>query len=284
MIPSVTDTQFERFGSLIYRECGIRLNDRKRTIFSSRLRRRLQATGVDDVENYFRLVTSPTGRTELEALIDTITTNETSFYRTDSHFQWFSDEFLPAFRRSRRSSGPKRLRLWSAACATGAEAYTMAFCVAAQRMYFSGWDIEIHASDISESSLDSARRGQFRRRVLENVPPAVRNRCFEPPEGDVYVVRPEYRKMVSFSRHNLLNRWPGEAMDCIFLRNVLIYFDQKSKQKVLDHVVSALRPGGFLVTGPSEGIFGMDNPLEKLTTCVYRKSLSDPASIDDTKI
>lgn len=271
----LTDEQFARFGRLIYKLSGIRLDDRKVTLLSSRLQRRLRALNMPDAEAYFRFATSAAGKAELNEMLDVVTTNETSFFRTEPHFDWFTNVFLEEMHAQHRLNERKpSLRIWSAACSIGAEPYSLAFCIAEKRFRLVDWKTSILATDLSETSLQTAREAKYKQRMVDGVPPDKLSRYFRrsddvPPE---YQLRPEYRDMVTFRRHNLMDAIAERPFDCVFLRNVLIYFDDQSKQTVLTHIANAIAPGGYLVIGPSEGIYGLDNPLTKLSTFLYRKS------------
>ena len=277
---TLSESQFDRFQTLIYQHSGIRLDNRKMTLLTSRLNRRLRSLKMESVDDYYALVTRRGETTELQALLDVITTNETSFYRTQPHFDWFSNDFLARCVADVKSGQrERRLRLWSAACSIGAEPYTMAFCLYDQRHRLSNWNVDLLASDLCVTSLETARQGIYAQRLVDSLDEKVIKRFFRrldttPP---TYQVRDAFRSQVDFFHQNLMKPLRREKInagpfDCIFLRNILIYFDESSKQSVLNHVVSALAKGGYLVIGPSEGIFGLENPLEKLSTFLYRKS------------
>ncbi len=283
----ITADQFKRFQNLIYKHCGIRLDDRKQLLLRTRLQRRLRQISMDDVEKYFSIITAPGGAAEFQSLIDVVTTNETSFFRTQSHFDWFAQEFLPEFRgrkislsteRSGRATG--ELRLWSAACSNGAEAYSLAFCLHEQRAQLQGVKVSILASDLCLTALEQAKAGRYPQRFVDGLTPAMRKQFFEDvaiapgmPLGapKEFQVRREFREQVEWLHHNLIRPLQRPLMDCVFLRNVLIYFDDASKQTVLTHVINQIAPGGYLVVGPSEGIYGLDNPLKKVKTFLYQK-------------
>lgn len=278
----ITEDQFKRFQSLIYKHCGIRLDDRKQLLLRTRLQRRLRQISMDDVEKYLSIITRPGGADEFQSLIDVVTTNETSFFRTQSHFDWFTEEFLPAFAAQRGGSvGKRELRIWSAACSNGAEAYTLTFCLHEHRALIPGVKTKILASDVCVSALEQARAAKYPQRFVDALPPASRKKYFDevpmtagaaPNAVRDYQVRPEFREQVEWVHHNLMHPLNRPLMDCVFLRNVLIYFDEASKQTVLTNVVNQIAPGGYLVVGPSEGIYGLENPLKKIKTFLYQKT------------
>lgn len=269
----LTEQQFDRFRDFIYRHSGIRMDATKITLVSNRIRRRLKAGGLDDFDSYYRHLTSPQGAGELEHFLDAITTNETHFFRTAAHFQWFKQDFLGELvSRRLRDEHPASLRVWSAACSTGEEPYSLAICVAENLLRLRGWKISILGTDISEAALKDARTAAYRERALEEISPVQLRRYFdEVPASGTWQVRESVRNLVEFRRHNLMERLKQPAFDCIFIRNVLIYFDRESKRVVVRNLIDSLARGGYLVVGPSEGIYDMLEPLEKKSTFLYRK-------------
>ncbi len=278
----ITEDQFKRFQILIYKHCGIRLDDRKQLLLRTRLQRRLRQISMDDVEKYLGIVTRPGGSGELQSLIDVVTTNETSFFRTQSHFDWFSKVFLLEV-HSRRSDfgGNRELRIWSAACSNGAEAFSLSFCLHNHRALIKGLKAKIIASDVCVSALEQARTAKYPQRFVDTLSPSIKKQFFDEiaasPGASLsapreYQVRAEFREQVEWIHHNLMHPLHRVPMDCVFLRNVLIYFDEVSKQTVLTNIVNQIVPGGYLVVGPSEGIYGLENPLTKINTFLYQKN------------
>lgn len=265
--------EFEQFQSLIFQLCGIRVQENKVTLLSNRIRRRVKATGVADFQAYLKLLRSPAGHEELEGFLNAVTTNETSFFRTEKHFDWLRTEFVDELRElNRLGKHLKRIRIWSAACSSGEEPYSIAMCLAENRFKVADWKIEIHGTDISEDSMQKARVGAYGAHVAEEVPEKLQSRYFDhKSDTEVWDVKPALKELVSISRHNLMEPNPQRDYDCIFIRNVLIYFSRESKQVVIDHLVNALTDGGYLVVGPSEGIFDMLGMLEKRSTFLYQK-------------
>ncbi|MHC4080868.1 MAG: CheR family methyltransferase [Planctomycetota bacterium] len=265
--------QFDRFRAFIYERSGIWITDNKLTLLSNRIRRRLKALEAPDFDAYYRHLTSSQGTGELEHFLDSVTTNETFFFRTPRHFEWFKSEFLgEAIAAERKGERARTLRIWSAGCATGAEAYTIAICLLENLLRLRDWSLAVIATDISEEALRGARAGVFRSRAVEEVSEQQRKRFFEPAaEDDCCRVKPEVKELVRFEYHNLMTPMSQGPFDCIFIRNVLIYFDRASKETVVRHLIAALAPGGYLVVGPSEGLYDMLRPLERRTTFLYQK-------------
>lgn len=265
--------QFERFRDFIYQESGIWVSEKKVALLSNRIRSRLKAGEFENFDLYYRHLTSKAGRAELEGFLDAITTNETFFFRTEKHFDWLSTQFLTEMNTLHRDGGhPRSLRIWSAGCAGGAEPYSIAICLLENRHLLADWSLEILGTDISEEALRGARAGVFKPRETEAVSKTQQRRFFQKKPGDDGLeVGPAVKELVQFKRHNLMQPLPEPAFDCIFIRNVLIYFDGESKRVVVDNLINALAVGGFMVVGPSEGIYDMLEPLKKLSPFLYRK-------------
>lgn len=265
--------QFDRFRDFIYRQSGIRVDVSKVTLVSNRIRRCVKAGSFADFDAYYRHLTSPDGAGELEQFLDAITTNETHFFRTSSHFDWFRGEFLTELiTRQRKGEHEQTLRVWSAACSTGEEPYSLAICVAENALRLKDWNVAIVGTDISEAVLKTAREAVYQSRSLEEVSPVQLKRYFTAAkDGTSWQVRPMVRELVEFRRHNLMEPLRLPPFDCIFIRNVLIYFDRDSKKAVIRHLINSLTRGGYLVVGPSEGIYDMLEPLVKQAPYLYRK-------------
>ena len=272
-LTKLTSGEFDRFRTFIYGETGIRLADGKITLLSNRIRRRLRELDIESFEEYYNLLTQKKLEGELEHFIDAVTTNETHFFRTGGHFDWFIDSFLPTIRtEASEKKRDKSLRIWSAACSSGEELYTLAICVDESRHQFAGWKISLLGSDISETMISAARKGVFPNRSLDQTTDERRSRYFAQLQDDAgWSIRSRLINMCGFKRHNLLDAVPDDPFDCIFIRNVFIYFDKKSKEVAVQNLIHALAPGGFLVVGPADGIYDLLGELNKKTIFLYQK-------------
>jgi chemotaxis protein methyltransferase CheR len=272
-LTKLTSDEFDRFRVFIYEETGIRLADGKITLLSNRIRRRLRELDIELFEEYYNLLTQKKLKGELEHFIDAVTTNETHFFRTGGHFDWFIDSFLPTIRtEASEKKRDKSLRIWSAACSSGEELYTLAICVDESRHQFAGWKISLLGSDISETMISAARKGVFPNRSLDQTTDERRSRYFAQLQDDAgWSIRSRLINMCGFKRHNLLDAVPDDPFDCIFIRNVFIYFDKKSKEVAVQNLIQALAPGGFLVVGPADGIYDLLGELDKKTIFLYQK-------------
>jgi chemotaxis protein methyltransferase CheR len=272
-IQRLNPQQFDKFRDFIYKKCGIRMDSKKVLLLSNRIRRRLKAGNFATFDDYYRFLRSSSGTAEIEFFLDAVTTNETFFFRTTKHFDWLTTEFLDELIADERHGRRKpNLRIWSAGCSNGAEPYSIAICLAENNYQLRDWSLQIVGTDISEEALREAHRGTYKTRAMESVNEKQRRRFFRHQVADdLWTIRPEITNLVEFKQHNLIHPPPGNRFDCIFIRNVLIYFDSESKQLVIDHLVRALADGGYLVVGPSEGISGMLEPLKKVSPTIYQK-------------
>ncbi len=270
----LTDEECARFCGLIYRAAGIRIADNKRVMIGNRVRRRLRATGIGSFREYYAFLTSPAGAGEMPLFLDVITTNETYFFRDAQHYQWLGKEFLPEIARlAAAHKHPRRLRIWSAACSTGEEPYSIAIEVMEKRPLLAGWKVVVLGTDISGAALADAQEGRYDARSVRHVEPARLHAFFdEDRQGGTWTVKPDVKALVAWKLHNLLAPLADEPFDCIFLKNVLIYFDKDSKQTVVKNLVAALAAGGFLVIGPTEGVHNMLDPLARVKPWLYQKA------------
>ncbi len=268
----LSEEDFHRFIALIYRVAGVRIPTNKRVMITNRLRRRLRATGINRFSEYYALLIGPRAATEMPQFLDEVTTHETYFFRDIHHFEWFGGEFLPEMlQRNKLRKHPKTLKVWSAACSTGEETYSLAIKLAGQRAAFAGWDITLQGTDLSTASLQTARDGKYDPRDLRLVGAEDRKKWFDSAANpDSFTVKPEVRATVKFKPHNLLTPTRDGPFDCVFIKNVLIYFDLESKKTAVKHLIASLAKGGYLVVGPTEGIFTMLDSLEKVKPWLYR--------------
>ena len=273
MNTELTDDEYEKFCDLIYRLSGIRIAENKRVMVGNRVRRRLRATGIASFSEYYAFLTSVSARGEVPLFLDEITTNETYFFRDVQHYDWLGETFLPEITQNanNRKRG-KTLRIWSAACSTGEEPYSMALKYLGKKAMFGGWRTTILGTDLSGSALADARIGRYDARAVRLIEPAQLSAFFnEDTTAQRWTARPELKSLVTWKQHNLLYPLKEDPFDCIFIKNVLIYFDKESKQTVVRNLLQSLDKGGYLVVGPTEGIYSMLDPLTKLKPWLYQK-------------
>jgi len=264
------DSTFRELRALIYDRSGIFIPDAKKYLLESRLMRRLQERNLSSFEDYLYFVKYSNNGDELSRLFDAVTTNETFFFREPSQLDVLTDFVMPEISADK---GSKDLRIWSAACSTGEEPYTIAMLLAER---CPGWRAEIIASDISDSALKSARRAVYSSYAVRNVPGAYLKRYFK-NSGQTYELDSSIRNSVKFLNINLIDRERVRTIrniDVIFCRNVLIYFDDRSKHKAVSHLYDSLRPGGFLFVGLSESLHNVTRAFRPVIinrVVVYQK-------------
>lgn len=270
----LTEESLAKFLGLIYKVAGIRIPGTKKVMIANRLRRRLRATGIASFSEYYTFLTSAGGAPEMPLFIDEITTNETYFYRDIHHFNWLTEAFFPQVaEEGRLGKRPKTLRIWSAASSTGEELYSIALRFLPLRHLFVGWTVTLLGTDLSGAALDAARAGSYDERAVRLVSQPELARYFDfDAKARRWTVKNELRALTTWRSHNLLRPIAGGPFDCVFIKNVLIYFDAQSKQTVTRHLIDSLAGGGYLVVGPTEGIHNMLEPLEKRHAWLYRRA------------
>lgn len=243
----LSDTHFKRISQLIYQRAGIVLADHKREMVYNRLVRRLRMLGIDDFGRYLAILENDSNSPEWQAFINSLTTNLTAFFREAHHFPILADH-------AKRRSGS--FNVWCAAASTGEEPYSIAMTLAETLGNGQG-KFSVHATDIDTQVLEKALAGVYRQEELRTLSPQQLQRFFfrgTGPHSGMVRVRPELANLVSYAQLNLLgNEWnvPG-PFDAIFCRNVMIYFDKETQEKILRRFVPLLKPGGILFAGHSE--------------------------------
>jgi len=257
---------FRTIQEWLYQTAGILINAQKGSMVVSRLWRRVEALGLDDFDAYLNYVFSASGVAERAEMLDRLTTNETYFFREPAHFARLKNQIIP-------SLNGRPVKVWCAAASTGEEPYSLAM-VLADQLGADGW--QLVASDICRRALKQASSGLYRLERMELLPDDYLKRYCRRGTGDyqgMMMIDRELRARVRFEQHNLLSPWPeAGGFDVVFLRNVLIYFDQPTRQRVINHLCATLRPGGWLITGHCESLAGIRMPLQQLAPSVYRES------------
>lgn len=265
-MPSLTDQEFARFQRFIYDAAGITLSDAKKVMVGSRLAMRLQKCQVDNYGDYFRLLASGQQPEEVQTAVDLLTTNETYFFREPNHFEFLKNQLKELVRYS------EPVRVWSAAGSTGEEAYSIAM-VLEDCLQSRPW--EIVASDISSRVLERARRGHYPMERARHVPrPYLQKYCLQGKgsQANTLLVERTLRSKVQFHQVNLNAPLPPlGAFDFVFLRNVLIYFNIETKRQVVRRVLSALRPGGWLLISHTESLHDVTDAVQQIAPSIFRK-------------
>jgi len=256
-LKQVNDAELARYAKLVYQRTGIRIPPQKKMLLSNRLRRRLRETGIKGFAAYYdHLKRLRPNDPEWDAFLQEITTHETYLFRDEGQWEWFGKTYLPEIAAEVRSGRrQRRLRIWSAACSTGDEAFTAACCIAASLPNHKEWKVRIVGTDIGVGAVENAQNAMFRERAMRLVSDSYKRRFFDKARlVEVWQAKPVLTGMVSFRQHNLMEPLKEPPFDIVFLKNVLIYFDLDSKRRVLGHVRAAIRPGGLLVAGPADGV------------------------------
>jgi chemotaxis protein methyltransferase CheR len=273
VVDQVSDAQLSRYAELIYARTGIRVSPQKKLLLSNRLRRRLRSTGIGTFEEYYEhLKKLPHRDPEWDAFVQEITTHETYLFRDETHWEWFRNEYLPGLAAANPSSRQRgSLRIWSAACSSGDEAYSAACCIAAHPDV-SRWQVHILGTDIGLGALEQAKAGVFGQRAMRLVPADYQRRFFKKASDvDAWTAMPVLTDMLAFRQHNLMEPFHERPFDLVFLKNVLIYFGKQSKTTVLHNVRAAMRPGGLIVTGMAEGVADLLRDFQRLRPWLFRK-------------
>lgn len=270
-----SDLDFKRFSLLVYERCGINLHQRRKELVRARVSRRLREAGFEDFKTYYRFVTREDGGDELVRLLDTISTNLTSFFREEKHFDFLRQKVFPNYTTNRRENGPLKLRFWSAGCSSGEEPYSLAMLLLEYLGEDSDCDVKILATDISTKVLAQAERGVYPMTRLERIPvPVVRKyfrRGYGKQEG-YFRVKPLVREMVRFRRFNLIEPLDfQETFDIILCRNVMIYFDRTTQEDLANRLYEGLVHGGYLFIGHSEALIQVSHRFTYVRPGIYQK-------------
>ncbi|MDH3998389.1 MAG: chemotaxis protein CheR [Desulfuromonadales bacterium] len=273
----LTDRDFARFSSLVYDQCGIKLPPHKRSMLEARLRKRLRALNLQDFEQYAKLIFSKEeSAEELVKLIDVVTTNKTDFFREPAHFDFLVDTALPFLLDTFGAGLDKPLKIWSAGCSTGKEPYTLAMVLSEYRESCPDFRFEILGTDICTDVLDKAVQGIYVAAKADPIPDKLKKKYLLKSKGKeqrkIRIV-PELRAMARFRRLNFMDDDFGfsEPFDVIFCRNVIIYFDRPTQERLLSKLVNHLAPGRFIFLGHSETLLGLNLPLVQMAPSVYRR-------------
>jgi chemotaxis protein methyltransferase CheR len=275
---AILSTQdFRKLSSLIYNELGIKMPETKSTMLTGRLSKRLRALGLGSFSQYCEFLFSPKGlEEEMVHLINAVTTNKTDFFREPSHFQYLTGKTIPVLQQEQRFSARNPLRIWSAGCSTGEEPYTLAMVLSEFQESQPGFRFEILASDISTRVLSIAKRAVYPMERIEPVSGMHRKKFMlrgkDQRNPEVRIV-PELRRLIRFGRLNFMDEEFGlpEMVNIIFCRNVIIYFDKQTQEKLMCKFSRYLHRGGYLFLGHSESLHGYQTPFVQIAPTIYRK-------------
>lgn len=263
----VGERDFCYIRDFIRERVGIQLSDKKKTMVQGRLARRIRALGLENMGEYLEIIRDPDSD-ELSSFVNALTTNLSSFFREDHHFALLAERLFTEHEAGRN----RRLRLWSSACSTGQEPYSMGITVHQHLRNLSQWDIKILATDVDSDVIAKAKRGEYEGSEIDKFS-ADRAKYFQRSrDGERVRVQRDVADLVRFRQLNLLDRWPFRGpFDAVFCRNVLIYFGSELQLELVDRLVRYVRPGGFLCLGHSESACGQHPDLEPVGKTAFRR-------------
>lgn len=277
----LSEAELKLLQTLVYQECGMYFDERRTHFLRDRLQRRLKACQIDSFYSYYRLLTSREGKPELASLLENLTVNETSFYRNKPQLDLFQKTILEDLLRRKQERRDWTLRVWSAGCSTGQEAFTAAIMICDALAYYylrnplpfdspshkplipPPWRLDILASDISYAALRAGQEGIFTETQMEPVDYTTRLRYFE-KTGDRYTIKKALKELVQFDFHNLKTEFLPQRNDVIFCRNVMIYFDEAEQKRLIEKFYHCLNPEGYLLVGHAESLFGLSTKFRMI--------------------
>ncbi len=262
----LSEAQFEKISRVVYRLCGINLRHGKEELVKARLTKRLRALKLGSFEEYMKYLERDRSGQELAIMIDTLTTNKTSFFRESQHFEYLRQRVLPGLTSD-------RIRFWSAGCSSGEEPFSLAIVLREALPEVDQRDVRILATDISEDMLETARAAVYEEEKLGDVPAQLLQKYFTRVSHKPvrkYRVKDEVRGLVRLAKLNLIESWPIRGpFDAIFCRNVMIYFDQPTRERLVQRFWELLRPGGHLFVGHSESLRASQHQFAYVQPAVY---------------
>ncbi len=261
--PNLTEHELAEIATLIEKRSGILFDQSRERFFSTRVREHLYSKRMARGADLIRSIKA--SNVEYEALLENVLTQETSFFRYPHVFDALEKKILPELHVKKFWENPRTLRLWSAGCSSGEEAYSIAITLADSLDFAEAWNIHILATDVSRKALQHAERGVYGRRALGELTPKQVENCFA-KVGDQFMVKPRWRNMVNFAQMNLVDTTYMGKFDAVFCMNVLIYFSEEKRKAVIQRLYEALEPGGYLFLGHADSIA---NAGVKVETIVY---------------
>jgi len=270
----MTDADFQKISQLVYDQCGINLQDGKKELVKARLGKRIRSGQFKSFREYYQYVVKDLSGQELVNLLNSISTNFTFFFREQKHFDYLRSEFLPEIMEEKRSNG-RRLRFWSAACSSGEEPYSIAMTLLEAMDHPLVWEVDILATDISTKVLKTAESGVYHKERIHSLPKGLVKKYFLKGDHryeDYVKIKDQVKRYVQFKRINLMDRFNfKEPFDCIFCRNVMIYFDKKTQSDLVNRLYQCMGKGGVLMIGHSESLTGISHSFQYVRPAIYRK-------------
>ena len=271
----LSNKDFRLISDLVYKHCGINLHKGKKELVRARLAKRLRSLKIEKFSEYIKYaVNDPTGK-EFTTLIDSLSTNLTSFFREHQHFDYLKQTFYPVMLSRKRSRSNFRIRAWSAGCSSGEEPYTIAITLLDMLAGQGRWDVKVLATDISTKVLGMAKKGIYDKQRVAPVSAQQKQKYLikrSSGKENVYEVSNSLRDIIVFTQLNLMEQWPVKGpIDFIFCRNVMIYFDKPTQERLVNRYWDLLESGGLLFTGHSESLTGINHRFSYVQPTIYAK-------------
>lgn len=271
----LSDKEFIFISDVVYEHCGINLHDGKKELVRARLSKRIRTLKMNSFAEYLDFALADRNGDEFYEMIDSLSTNLTSFFRENKHFDFLNTKFLPNLYETKTKIGSTKLRCWSAGCSTGEEPYTIAITLLDFFENKKSWDIKILATDVSTRVLKKAQNGFYESQRVEPLTGMQKQKyltkCKNSDKGD-YAVKDNLKKIITFRYLNLMEPFPFNGpIDFIFCRNVMIYFDKPTQENLISRYHNVLAPGGILFTGHSESLTGIKHNFKYIQPTIYQK-------------
>lgn len=255
--------EFDKIREQIYDYCGINLHEGKHALVRARVMKRIRKLGLQNFSEYVSYLDQDNSGREFLSLVDVLTTNKTSFFRESKHFDFIRSDVIPEMRG-------RNVKWWSAGCSTGEEPVTCAIVLREQNV--PARNVKILATDLSRDVLKVAKRGVYPAQNLASMSPSIRRKYFAKANDGRLSVHSEIHDMITYGRLNLKKKWPlSGPFHVIMCRNVMIYFNRETQQKLVSRFYDLLEPGGYLFLGHSESVASADERFDNICPAVYRK-------------
>ena len=261
-------SDFDAIATMLRESAGIKLGSNKRELVFGRLIRRLRVLGLQDFTQYLAVLEGPDGDAERVEMVNALTTNLTSFFREPHHFTFLAEQAIPALLKS---ATEQKLRIWSAACSSGEEPYSIALVLCKALASKGQWNARSRATDIDTTLIKTAQRGHSDAERAAGIPDAFNRLCM--PQANGTVAMPEaVKERIAFRPLNLLGAWPMRGkFDIVFCRNVVIYFDKPTQRTLFSRIADVMNPGGWLFIGHSESLLNVSDRFQNVGRTIYRK-------------
>ncbi|MCK5241869.1 protein-glutamate O-methyltransferase CheR [bacterium] len=269
----LSNETFEKISGMVSQQCGIHLPETKMGLVKARLGKRVSLLHLKSFDEYLHYIETDNSGTEMVYMLNAISTNVTSFFRDPAHFEFLSKTAFREYQH-RFLNQSNQLRIWSAGCSTGEEAYSLAITVADSFTAYKAWDIKILGSDISTYALNQAKAGLYHQDTLKSLDPETVENHFEKDGENMFRLKANIKHLVYFARINFMHSWRIKGpFDIIFCRNVMIYFTPRIREELVKRFWDILAPDGWLILGTAESLQTIPNPFTFIQNNIYRKTL-----------